>query len=464
MAAGMAAAARILLVEDDSSARELGAFNLRKAGYTVDTAENGDAALSAFDPQHHELVITDLRMGAVSGMDVLREVTARAPGVPVIVVTAYSSVDVAVEAMRAGAHDFVGKPFNRDHLLLAVERALERRRLANEVRVLRRRAAGVERPLVVASTAMQKVVEVSDRIAESDATVLITGETGTGKELIARRIHARGQRADGPFVAVNCAAVPGELLESELFGHVKGAFTGATQSRTGRFRQAGGGTLFLDEVAELPLPLQGKLLRVLQEKTVDVLGSDRPVAVDARVISATNRDLAASIREGSLREDLLYRLNVVDVAIPPLRERREEIPHLVTHFVEQLARGRELSIPAELLDELQARPWPGNVRQLQNACERLVLLCRGDTLRIEDLPRSGTSRADTTAATTSLDDWPPLPESGLSLVDLENRVIERVLRLKRGNVTQAASYLGVPRHVLAYRMAKYGIERAEVGS
>jgi two-component system NtrC family response regulator len=311
---------------------------------------------------------------------------------------------------------------------------------------------------------MQRVVEISDRVADSDTTVLITGETGTGKELIARRIHARSQRADGPFVAVNCAAVPGELLESELFGHVKGAFTGATKARAGRFRQAIGGTLFLDEVAELPLPLQAKLLRVLQEKTVDVLGSDQPVAVDARVISATNRDLAVSIRKGSFREDLLYRLNVVNVAIPPLRERREEIPRLVAHFVEQLARGRELSIPRALLDEMQAHPWPGNVRELQNACERLVLLCRGDTLRIEDLPSGGNPSTDAEAVAASLDDWPPLPESGLSLVDLEKRVIERVLRLKRGNVTHAASYLGVPRHVLAYRMAKYGIEREEVGS
>jgi DNA-binding NtrC family response regulator len=210
--------------------------------------------------------------------------------------------------------------------------------------------------------------------------------------------------------------------------------------------------------------LQGKLLRVLQEKMVDVLGSDRPVGVDARVISATNQDLTASIREGTFREDLLYRLNVVDVAIPPLRERREEIPHLVAHFVERSARGRELFVPPALLDELRARPWPGNVRQLQNACERLVLLCRGDTLRIEDLPSVRTPRADTAAPDAGLDDWPPLPEDGLSLVDLEKRVIERVLRLKRGNVTHAASYLGVPRHVLAYRMAKYGIEREEVGS
>jgi two-component system NtrC family response regulator len=203
---------------------------------------------------------------------------------------------------------------------------------------------------------------------------------------------------------------------------------------------------------------------VLQEKTVDVLGSDQPVAVDVRVISATNRDLAASIREGSFREDLLYRLKVVDVAIPPLRERREEIPHLVAHFVEQLARGRELSLPPVLLNEMQAHPWPGNVRELQNACERLVLLCPGDTLRVEDLPGDRIPSADAAAAPARLDDWPPLPEAGLSLVDLEKRVIERVLRLKGGNVTQAASYLGVPRHVLAYRIAKYGIEREEPGS
>jgi two-component system NtrC family response regulator len=267
-------------------------------------------------------------------------------------------------------------------------------------------------------------------------------------------VHARSSRPDAPFVAINCAAVPGELLESELFGHEKGAFTGATRAREGRFRQADGGTLFLDEIGELPGPLQGKLLRVLQERVVDVVGGDKPVPVDVRMVAATNRDLAAMAREGAFREDLLYRLNVLEVRVPPLRERPEEIEPLARHFVERFAKGRDLAIPDELLAELRLHPWPGNVRQLENACERLVILCPGDALRVEDLPpRVGSGTSESAGA------WPELPPDGLGLVDLEKRVIERVLALKSGNVTQAAQYLRVPRHVLAYRMVKYGIRR-----
>jgi two-component system NtrC family response regulator len=261
-----------------------------------------------------------------------------------------------------------------------------------------------------------------------------------------------------PLVAVNCAAVPDSLLEAELFGHDKGAFTGATRARPGRFRQASGGTLFLDEVAELPSPLQGKLLRVLQEHVVDVLGRDVPEPVDVRVVAATNRDLLQLAREGLFREDLMYRLNVVEIRVPPLRERREDIEPLVHHFVKKFAEGRELTIPAAVVDALSVQPWPGNVRQLQNACERMVLLCQKDTLSLEDLGPSDTSPGPGRA---TAEYWPALPEDGLSLVDLEKSVIERVLVLKRWNVSQAATYLGVPRHVLAYRMVKYGIERPD---
>ncbi|MCB9581106.1 MAG: sigma-54-dependent Fis family transcriptional regulator [Polyangiaceae bacterium] len=446
--------ARILFVEDDAAGRELGSYNLRKAGYDVDAVASGEEALARFSPDVHALVITDVRMPGISGLDVLRSVKVKAPDVPVLVITAYGSVETAVEAMKQGAADFVGKPFNRDHLLLSVERALEGRQLRDEVRRLRRNAAGVERPLVAASEAMRRVLEIADRVAASDATVLITGETGTGKELVARRVHAHSGRADGPFVAINCAAVPGDLLESELFGHEKGAFTGATRAREGRFRQAEGGTLFLDEIGEMPPSLQGKLLRVLQERVVDVVGGDRPVVVDVRLLAATNRDLAHMAREGSFREDLLYRINVLEVRVPPLRERPEEIAPLARHFVERFARGRELSLPEDVIAELRARPWPGNVRQLENACERLVILCDGDTLQLDDLP----PRDDQPEAGTAME-WPDLPPDGLGLVDLEKRVIERVLALKHGNVSQAAQYLRVPRHVLAYRMVKYGISR-----
>jgi two-component system NtrC family response regulator len=257
-------------------------------------------------------------------------------------------------------------------------------------------------------------------------------------------------------VAVSCAAVPAQLLESELFGHEKGAFSGATRARLGRFRAANRGTLFLDEVGEVPLDLQPKLLRVLQEREVDVLGSDQPVRVDVRVVAATHRDLPESVARGELREDLLYRLNVMEIPLPPLRDRPEDVEPLVRHFVARFAGERELVVPDALLAEMRARPWPGNVRQLENACERLALLCPGDTLRVEDLP----GRVATDRDLASVDDWPPLPESGLDLVDLEKRVITRVLALKGGNVSQAAQYLGIPRHVLAYRLSKYGIPKS----
>jgi len=459
----MSDAPRILLVEDDASSRELGAFNLRKAGYAVDAVADGEAALHGFDPSSHTLVITDLRMPGLSGLELLRAIKARSADTPVVVVTAFGDVDVAVQAMKLGAQDFVGKPFNRDHLLVTVERALEGRRLQEEVRSLRRQAGGIERPMVVASEAMQSVVDIADRLANSDATVLITGETGTGKELVARRIHARSARADSPFVAINCAAVPTELLESELFGHTKGAFTGASRARTGRFRQAEGGTLLLDEIAELPAPLQAKLLRILQERVVDVVGNDSPVPLDVRVLAATNQDLNVRARTGQFREDLLYRLNVVEVRVPPLRDRLEEIGALTSHFVARHARGRELVIPDDLLQALGRRAWPGNVRQLENACERLVLLCRTDTLSIADLPPEAEppEPALNPQRATAQQPWPSLPEDGLDLFDLEKRVITRVLRLKGGNVSQAAAYLRVPRHVLAYRMAKYGIQREQ---
>jgi len=363
-----------------------------------------------------------------------------------------------VAAMKEGAYDFIGKPFHRDQLLLAVSKALDRRRLATEVRELRIRASGVGRDVVSVSAAMRRLLEVADRVAATLATVLITGESGTGKEVLARRIHVRSPRAEGPFVAVNCAAIPAELLESELFGHARGAFTGAVRDRTGRFRQASGGTLFLDEVVEIPPALQGKLLRALQERVVDAVGADAPVPVDVRILAATNRDLRARIRDGSFREDLYYRLNVVELAVPPLRERTDDIPPLVERFVSEFAGGREITVPAAVVAELSRRPWPGNVRELKNACERMVILCRGEEVSVDDLPpapgRSGAATAEDVSAS-----FPPLPAEGLSLVDLEKRVIEGALRMKGGNITQAALFLRIPRHILVYRIGKYGLRR-----
>ena len=449
---------RILFIDDDPAGREVALFNLRKAGYEVAAASDGGEGLSAFAASPFDLVITDLKMPGVPGMEVLRKVRARAPDVPVLVITAFGNVETAVSAMKDGADDFIGKPFHRDQLLLAVSKALERRRLAAEVRDLRIRAAGVGREIVFASPAMRRLLERTDRVAATDATVLVTGESGTGKELVARRIHVRSARAEGPFVAVNCAAIPGELLESELFGHARGAFTGAVKDRPGRFRQADRGTLFLDEVSEIPTALQGKLLRALQEKAVDAVGADAPVPVDARIVAATNRDLSARIRDGTFREDLFYRLNVVELPVPPLRERPEDIPPLVLSFLAGLAPGRDIAIPPAVMEALVRRPWPGNVRELKNACERMVVLCTGDEVTLSDLPSAPRGPADR-AGEEGTAEWPPLPAEGLSLVDLEKRLIERALRLKGGNITHAAAYLRIPRHILVYRLEKYGIRR-----
>jgi len=450
----------ILFIDDDAAGRELGLFNLEEAGYAAEGAADGEQGLAAFAALRPQLVVTDLRMPHLSGLEVLAEIKRQAPDVPVIVITAHGSVEAAVQAMRAGAFDFLEKPFGRDELLLRVERALERRRLSLENRALRLRATGVEREIVAVSASMEQLLRTTDRVARSEASVLVTGESGTGKELLARRIHARSPRAEGPFVPVNCAAIPGPLLESELFGHERGAYTGAVKARPGRFRKAQGGTIFLDEVGELPLDLQGKLLRTLQERMVDVLGSDQPVPVDVRVVAATHQDLRQQIQAGAFREDLFYRLNVVELPVPPLRERPADIEVLVRHVVARLSPGRDLHIPEELVQALARYSWPGNVRELENACERLVILCDGDSLRGDDLPppvllSPGPAEAQ--------GEWPPLPAEGLSLIDLERRVIERVLELKGGNVSQAAAYLKIPRHVLAYRLEKYGIRRGGAG-
>ena len=457
---GKSLTGRILFIDDDKAGREVALFNLRHAGYEITPAENGQEGLSFFSPEKFDLVITDVKMPGISGIEVLRRIKKQAPEIPVLVITAFGNVETAVEAMKNGAYDFIGKPFQRDQLLLSAERALERRRLATEVRELRIRASGVEREIVGSSSAMKRLLEIADRVSRTDAGILITGESGTGKEVIARRIHVHSHKAEGPFVAVNCAAIPGELLESELFGHAKGAFTGAVKDRLGRFRQAQGGTLFLDEIGEIPLPLQAKLLRALQEKVVDAVGRDAPISVDVRIVAATNKDLQSRIRAGSFREDLYYRLNVVEVHVPPLRERTEDVPALVLHFVGELAEGRDLTVPPRVMEELMRRPWPGNVRELKNACERMVILCDGNEVSLEDLPApSDRLRPEKATLLGNGGDLPSLPPEGLSLVDLEKKVIESALRIKNGNMTKAAAFLRIPRHVLIYRLEKYGIHR-----
>jgi len=451
--------ARILFIDDDQGGRKMAVFNLVQAGHDVDEADNGRVGLDRFDPGRHDLVITDVRMPGLSGIEVTRSIRQRTKDVSILVITAFGNIETAVEAMKAGAYDFVLKPFSRDQLMLVVNRALEHKRLTGENRDLRRRVRGIERPIIYKSELMARTIDISDRVSPSDASVLITGESGTGKELVARRIHARSNRSDGPFVVVNCAAIPNELVEAELFGHERGAFTGATRSRIGYFRQANKGTIFLDEIGELPFVAQSKLLRVLQENTVDVVGSDQPVEIDVRIITATNQDLSSAVANGNFREDLFYRLNVVEIHVPPLRNRLQDIAPLIEHFVEGFARGREVTIPEDVVEALQQRPWPGNVRELRNICERLVVLSTSNTLSLDALSSESRVSSSSKGNPASSGDWLALPSEGISLLDIEKSVIEHVLAFKQGNVSEAARYLRVPRHILAYRISKYGISK-----
>ena len=384
-----------------------------------------------------------------------------------IVLTAHGTVEQAVAAMHLGAFTYLLKPFGREELRLTVEQALHTRALETDNARLRRilQQRGGDGGMVHRSAAMAELLEQIRRAAPTDATVLITGESGTGKELVARACHDLSPRWDRPFVAVNCGAIPADLLESTLFGHVKGAFTGADRAAVGRIRAADGGTLFLDEIAELPLALQPKLLRVLETREVDPVGGDKPVPVDFRLVCATNRDLEAETAAGRFREDLLYRINVLRLVIPPLRERREDLDPLWEHFT-RLHGGEHLATEPALLAALAARPWPGNVRELKNLNQRLVLMGRGDVLTAADLERLAPPAASMAAPPPAEGTAPspgslplgPLPEDGCSLIELEKELIRRALAMHRGNRSRTAVYLGIPRHVLVYRLDKYGLD------
>ena len=444
----------VLMVDDDATGRRVAVFNLRKAGFEVDEAADGEAALALYDPARHGAVVTDLKMPRRDGMSLLKALLRRTPGLPVVVITAYGSVDRAVDAMQAGAWDFLEKPFGRERLTVTVRRALEAAALREDNRRLK--AAAIERPIIAESAAMRAALKQADRVAAASIPVLITGESGTGKELFARRIHARSARVGGPFVAVNCAAIPAELLESEMFGHRKGAFSGAVRERPGRFRRADGGTLFLDEVGDMPAALQAKLLRALEEGTIDVVGDDEPVRVDVRVVSATNQDLPARIAGGGFRQDLYYRLAGFELSLPPLRERPEDVLPLAQAFLEAADPGRDLALPAEVARALEGRDWPGNVRELRSACDRLALLADSGEVSAEHLPPTSGGRLDPVD-----EDWPALVPSELGLLDIEVLVITHALRRCGWNLSEASRRLKVPRHILAYRVEKHGIVRQD---
>jgi two-component system NtrC family response regulator len=446
----------ILVVDDDSSLRRVMKIQLEEAGYTVLLAADGDEAWKMLQDTQPQLVITDMRM-PTTGLELLKRVTEAEMPTTVIVVTAFGTIETAVEAMKMGAYDYVTKPLDFDALLAVVKRAMERQNLIEEVRTLR--SALDERygfeGIVGRSKGLLQVLNQAARVSRTEATVLIAGETGTGKELVARAIHHNSRRSARPFVAINCGAIPRELVESELFGYVRGAFTGALTNKQGRIEAADAGTLFLDEVGELPLDAQVKLLRVLQEGELAKLGANAPVKVDVRVIAATHRNLRAMVEDGSFREDLYYRLAVVPLRIPPLRERKEDIPELIDVLMERARRRHDapkLRLAPQAQQALIQYRWPGNVRQLENVVERLVVLSPSDVITREDLPEELTPSPNGQAMR-----WPDLPDEGISLEAVERDLISRALERFGGNQTQAAKFLDISRRTLIYRMEKYNL-------
>jgi two-component system response regulator PilR (NtrC family) len=450
---------RILVVDDELSIRDLLEITLRQEGYDVTLADGGEAAIRALDETAFDLVITDLRMRGLDGLAVLRAVKERAPGTAVVMVTAFASTDTAIEAMKLGAYDYLTKPFKLDELRMTMASALERKRLHEENQALRRQlqqGRGFAN-FVGRSRGMLEVFETIRKIAPSPSNVVITGETGTGKELVAQAIHHESPRREGAFVSVNCGAIPEGLMESELFGHVKGSFTGAVSDARGLFAAADGGTLFLDEITEIPPSVQVKLLRAIQERTIRRVGDTRDLRVDVRLIAASNRDLPRAVAEGVLREDLFYRLNVIPIHLPALRERRHDIPLLVAHFIQKL--GKEMSedvrgISPDALALLERYRWPGNIRELENAIERAIVLGTGPVLQVDALPTE-LLRPIAVGNVT-----PEIPPEGLDLEatldSIEQRLLRAALERCDGVQTRAAELLKMSFRQFRYKLQKRG--------
>jgi two-component system response regulator AtoC len=443
---------RLLVVDDDRAMREMLTSLFKERGLAVEDAPSAGAALARAAEQDFDVVLSDVRMPGLSGVELVGQLRRLRPGTPVVLMTAFGSIDSAVEAMRTGAFDYLTKPFEPDAVILAVERALAHRALALENEQLRRAVdrSGSLGELIGRSPAMREIFALIRRIAHTRSSVLITGESGTGKEVVARAIHFHGDRSEKPFVPINCTAIPEGLLESELFGHVRGAFTGAHASKRGLFEKADGGTLFLDEIGDMGLGLQGKLLRVLQDREIRAVGGTQSVRVDVRIIAATNRDLEAEIAAGRFREDLFYRLNVIPIHIPPLRERPEDIPALAEAFLRRHTDGRRCFLSPEAMERLQSHPWRGNARELENVLERALALCDAETLGPDDIPLPG---APAQASPSGADFLAAAAARGITLHELGERYTEQVLRATNGNKVQAARILGIDRKTL-YRRAE----------
>jgi len=429
---------KILIVDDEPFNLDLLEQELTDRGYAIERAGSGAAALSQLESFHPDLVLLDYQMPDMNGVDVLKELRARGHDTPVVMITAYGTIERAVQAMKEGAYDFIPKPFDPDHLALVVEKALERETLRREVEILSEEVSERHHLVLGKSSKMNLAVESAKKAADSKATVLLLGESGTGKELLARAIHNWSDRREKPFVAINCVGLSKDLLESELFGHEKGAFTGAHQLKKGKMELADGGTVFLDEVGDITSELQTKLLRFLQEREFERVGGTTPIPVEVRIIAATNRDLDGDIKQGRFREDLFYRLNVVPIHLPPLRERKEDIPELAKYFLQRFSKETKKDfgeITREALDQLLAYHWPGNVRELANVIERAVVLGQGPRLARDDLPQSIAGGAQAA------------PSGGLSYheaIDAARReMIHKALAQAEGNRTEAAKLLGL---------------------
>jgi len=458
--------ARILVVDDERSMREVLFSMLKNEGYDVTVAEGGEAAIEAARRENFDAIITDVRMPKVDGLQVLKAAKELSPSTVVIMITAFGSSETAVEAMKLGAYDYITKPFKYDEVTLNIKRALERKRLREENLNLKRRLETQYRfeNIIGKSTKIVEIFDTIRKIADSHSTVMITGESGTGKELVAQAIHVNSQRRDKPFISVNCGAIPEGLMESELFGHVRGAFTGAVANKVGLFSAADDGTLFLDEITEIPALLQVKLLRAIQEREIRRVGDTKDMKVDVRLIAATNKDLESAVGDGTLREDLFYRLNVIPIRLPPLRERVEDIPLLVAHFVQKFGKelGKEVrGVAPEALALLEQYHWPGNIRELENVVERALVLGTGDTLTVESLPES--VRRQRQPRGVDLD----LPEGGMDLEatldQIERRLLEKALERTKGVQTRAAELVRLSFRQFRYKIRKHGLQRSKAG-
>ena len=447
----------VLVVDDETNMRRVLEIMLQRMGYRTDSVENGVAALEFLDTRDTDLVISDLKMPVLGGLGLLEKLRAGGNDVPVIVITAHGTVESAVEAMKLGAFDYLLRPFDVDALNLAIRRVFAAGEVLRQNQFLREELDRGWGGLIGSSEPMRQVYKQIKQVAPTRTGVMILGETGTGKELVARAIHRESERSDRLFVPINCAAIPADMMEAELFGFDKGAFTGAVRDRVGKFELANGGTIFLDEITEMPIALQSKLLRVLQEQTVERLGSNRTLELDLRVIAATNRRPLDAVRDQRLREDLYYRLNVFAIELPPLREHPHDISLLVEHFVAEHG-GRRARLTPRALDHLQRYAWPGNIRELSNMIERALVLTRGDTLDVEHFPLAASTTANPVTSASS-SSTPPDLSLGLehAVEALESRMIRSALEQTEGNKTKASALLGISERSMWYKLKKYGL-------